>query len=197
MIQTLIQRTISRKWRFNQSGQALAYLADGLRKISEMFGEGMDDERTVDYIVYQIYRCRMAIAEDTWKYNWLFSASAMEKYRKQFMSEDGKSGMNYYIDQWLDKAGLSRGSLTAMIAKPRESPLKKMVYMPSEEPVKRRFLNTPDGIELCQNFTTGWSPLSEACGECDNWQECGKLTAKKYPELMRYRKEVYYGNKEK
>jgi hypothetical protein len=57
-------------------------------------------------------------------------------------------------------------------------------------------LNTKDGLFLCQKATTGWSPLSEACGLCDNWVECGKITAKKYPALMQFRKEVY-GNKKK
>lgn len=94
-------------------------------------------------------------------------------------------------NQWLDEVELSRSALTDMIAKPKPNPLRNMVYLPSEEPIKRRFLNTPDGLALCQSSTTGWSPLSEACGRCDNWVECGKITAKKYPELMRFRKEIY------
>lgn len=84
-----------------------------------------------------------------------------------------------------------------MIAKQKPNPLKKMIYLPSEEPIKKRFLNTDAGLALCQQSTTGWSPLSETCGRCDNWVECGKMTAKKYPELMRFRKEVYHGRKEK
>lgn len=192
MIQTLIQKTIDPKWKFTQSGQVALYLQNGLERLPALFGfSDIDDERIVDYIVYQIYRMRSAIEEGTWQTTWLFSQSAMEKFKKQFMSVDGKSGMNYYINQWLDEADLSRGALTAMIAKPKPNPLRNMVYLPSEEPIKKRFLNTPDGLALCQSSTTGWSPLSETCGRCDNWVECGKLTANKYPELMRFRKEVY------
>lgn len=192
MIQTLIQRTIDPKWTFTQSGQVALYLQTGIASLPVMYGfSNIDDERIVDYIVYQIYRARNAIEDGKWKYTWLFSKVAMEKYQKQFLSTDGKVGMNYYINQWLDDAELSRSALTAMIAKPKPNPLRNMIYLPSEEPIKKRFLNTPDGLMLCQASTTGWSPLSDTCGRCDNWVECGKITAKKYPELMRFRKELY------
>lgn len=199
MIETVVKRTIDPKWRFTQSGVAALYLQNGVEQLPALFGvSDIDDERIVDYIVYQIYRYRTSIANGSWQYTYLFSQAALEKYRNQFLSAEGKSGMNYYINQWLDEAELSRGQLTSMIAKPKPDPLKQMVYLASEEPIKRRFLNTDDGLVLCQRATTGWSPLSEACGQCDNWVECGKMTAKKYPELMRYRKEVYHnGRKEK
>ena len=199
MIETVVNRTIDPKWRFTQSGVAALYLQNGVEQLPALFGvSDIDDERIVDYIVYQIYRYRTSIANGSWQYTYLFSQAALEKYRNQFLSADGKSGMNYYINQWLDEVELSRGQLTLMIAKPKPDPLKQMVYLASEEPIKRRFLNTEDGLVLCQRATTGWSPLSETCGQCDNWVECGKMTAKKYPELMRYRKEVYHnGRKEK
>ncbi len=199
MIETVVKRTIDPKWRFTQSGVVALYLQNGVEQLPALFGvSDIDDERIVDYIVYQIYRYRTSIANGSWQYTYLFSQAALEKYRNQFLSADGKSGMNYYINQWLDDVELSRGQLTLMIAKPKPDPLKQMVYLASEEPIKRRFLNTEDGLVLCQRATTGWSPLSEACGQCDNWVECGKMTAKKYPELMRYRKEVYHnGRKEK
>ena len=199
MIETVVKRTIDPKWRFTQSGVAALYLQNGVEQLPALFGvSDIDDERIVDYIVYQIYRYRTSIANGSWQYTYLFSQAALEKYRNQFLSADGKSGMNYYINQWLDEVELSRGQLTLMIAKPKPDPLKQMVYLASEEPIKRRFLNTEDGLVLCQRATTGWSPLSETCGQCDNWVECGKMTAKKYPELMRYRKEVYHnGRKEK
>lgn len=197
MIEVVVKRTINPKWKFTQSGVAASYLEKGLRQLPSLFGvSDIDDERIVDYIVYQLYRQRTAIEEGSWQHTWLFSAAAMEKFRKQFLSADGKSGMNYYINQWLDEAELSRSALTAMIAKPKLSPLRKLIYLASEEPIKKRFLNTKDGLALCQSSTTGWSPLSETCGQCDNWDECEKITAKKYPELMRFRKEVY-GRKEK
>lgn len=197
MIQTLIQKTIDPKWKFTQSGQVALYLQNGLGRLPALFGiSDIDDERIVDYIVYQAYRMRSAIQEGSWQTTWLFSQSALEKFKKQFMSADGKSGMNYYINQWLEEADLSRGALTAMITKQKPNPLRNMVYLPSEEPIKKRFLNTPDGLVLCQNSTTGWSPLSETCGRCDNRVECERLTATKYPELMRFRKEILWQAKE-
>lgn len=192
MIETVVKRTIEPKWKFTESGRVLLYLQDGINSLPNLFGIAkIDDGRIVDYLVYQIYRARTAILNGTWQYTWLFSRAAMDKYQKQFLAADGKSGMNYYIDQWLYEAELSRGQLTSIIAKPKPNPLRNMVYMPSEEPIKKRFLNTEAGFALCQSTTTGWSPLSDACRQCDNWVECGKNTAKKYPELMRFRKEEY------
>lgn len=198
MIETVVRSTIDPKWQFTKNGMAKLYIQRGLEQLPALFGfTNIDDERIVDYLVYQLYRQRSLLANGSWRYTYLFSQAALEKYRNQFLSIDGKPGMNYYINQWLDEAELTRKQLVAMIEKPKPDPLKNMVYMASEEPIKMRFLNTDCGLALCQNATTGWSPLSAACGKCDNWAECGKLTAKKYPELMRYRKEVYHGRKEK
>lgn len=197
LIEKLINCTISPSWRFTKSGVIQLQVQEGLKQLPLLFEiSDIDDERIVDYLVYQIYRMRSNIENSSFQVNWLFSQNALSKYRQQFLSVDGKSGMNYYIDQWLDDAELSRGELVQIIADPKPNPLKKMIYMPSEEPIKRRFHNTADGFTLCQTSTTGWSPLSEACKECKNWIECGKNTAKKYPELMRFRKEEY-GRKEK
>lgn len=192
MIETVVKRTTDPKWRFTQSGMALVYLEVGLYKLPALFGiPNIDEGRIVDYVVYQLYRCRSFLEDGTWDYTWLFSKSAMEKFKRQFLSVDGKSGMNYYINQWLDEAELSREMLTSMIAKQKPNPLRKLIYLASEEAIKKRFLNTKDGFALCQSSTTGWSPFSETCGRCDYWEECGKITAKKYPELMRFRKEEY------
>lgn len=192
MIELLIKRTIDPTWKFTQSGQVALQLQNGLNVLPKFFGiPRLDEERIVDYIVYQIYRNRQAVEDGRWQPSWLFSKTAFDKYKGQFMSEKGKSGMNYYINQWLDEYELSRGQLTSMIVKQKPNSLKKMVYLESEEPIKKRFLNTETGMALCQQSTTGWSPLSEACKECNNWVECGKITAQKYPELMRFRKEAY------
>lgn len=162
MIEVVVKRTINPKWQFTQSGVAASYLETGLRQLPSLFGvSNIDDERIVDYIVYQLYRQRTAIEEGSWQYTWLFSAAAMDKFRKQFLSADGKSGMNYYINQWLDEAELSRSALTTMIAKPKLSPLRKLIYLASEEPIKKRFLNTKDGLALCQSSTTGWSTFRD------------------------------------
>lgn len=196
MIESLIRRTIDPKWKFTQSGQVAMQLQNGLGLLPGLFNVAvMDDERIVDYIVYQIYRNREMIEDGRWQPSWLFSRTALDRYKNQFLSEKGKSGMNYYINQWLEEFELSRFTLVSMIAKPKPNPLRKMIYMESEEPIKKRFFNTEAGFALCQQATTGWSPLSDTCKKCKNWIECGKMTAKKYPELMRFRKEAY-GKKE-
>lgn len=68
-----------------------------------------------------------------------------------------------------------------------------MVFMEAEEPFKQRFFNTPEGFPFCQSFTTGWSPLSPSCNVCDYRKKCEETTAKKYPELVRHRKETING----
>lgn len=198
MIETVVRRTINPLWRISQNGMVALYIQNGIDQLQSVFGmTEIDDERIVDYIVYQLYRTRNSIADGSWQTTWLFSQSAKEKFKKQFLSVDGKSGMNYYINQWLDEAELSRGILTAMIAKPKPNPLKKMIYLEAEEPIKKRFLNTKEGLALCQSSTTGWSPLSDTCGRCDNRIKCEELTANKYPELLRFRKEYIYGDQKK
>lgn len=190
MIELVVKRTVSPRWKFTESGVAALYLQNGLMTLPGLFGiADIDDERIVDYIVYQLYRCRTALENGSWSYTWLFSQTALDKYRRQFLSIDGKSGMNYYIDQWLYEVELSRSKLAAILKPPKTSPLKGMVYLPSEEDIKKRFLNTKEGLLLCQQSTTGWSPLSEICGRCDDWTACKQMTAKKYPELVRYREE--------
>lgn len=199
MIKFLVERVIAPpKWNFPQSYAVGAYLQNGINELPKLYGiSDIDDERIIDFILYQIYRCRNSIEEGKWQYTWIFSGPAKEKFKKQFLNEDGKSGMNYYIDQWLDEAELTRKKLVDRIADPKPNKLRQMVYLPSEEPIKRRFLNNDMGLALCQQSTTGWSPLSPTCEKCNNWIECGKLTAKKYPELIRFRKEAYHGRKEK
>lgn len=112
MIETVVKRTIDPKWRFTQSGMVALYIQNGLQQLPALFGvSDIDDERIVDYLVYQIYRYRTSLANGSWQYTYLFSQAALEKYRNQFLSTDGKSGMNFYINQWLDEAELSRGQL--------------------------------------------------------------------------------------
>lgn len=196
MVETLIKRTIDPKWAYSQSGLMAKKLSEGLSLLPGLFNvSDMDDERIVDYIVYQVYRNRDLIKEGRWRPTWLFTQTALDRYRAQFLSESGKSGMNYYINLWLDEYELSRGQLALMIAKQKPNPLKRMVYMESEEPIKKRFFNTDAGFALCQQATTGWSPLSDACKGCRMSRECKKLTEKKYPELFRFRKNSYYGKK--
>ena len=168
-------------------------LQNGLPLLKKLWPyEGLADDRIVDYIVYQIYRTRENIERGYgWRPDFLFSDYSIEKYRKQFINEGGKSGMNYYINKWLDESELSRSDLVKMIEEPKPNGMRKYIYMESEEQTKMRFLNTDGGYMLCQRSTTGWSPMSETCIKCDFQKQCEEATAKRLPELVRLRKEGY------
>lgn len=192
MLETLVRRTINPKWQFTKDGNAALYIQNGVQQLPKLFSSiQIDEERIVDYIVYQIYRNRDAIESGLWQYHWLFSKAAMDRYKKQFLEREAKAGVNYYINLWLEENEISRSDLLRIVAKSKPNPLRNMVYLESEESIKKRFHNTQNGFTLCQLSTTGWSPLSESCKKCEKWIDCGKLTAQKYPELMRLRKEAY------
>lgn len=190
MIETVIRRCIDPKWRFPEGPNLVALELD-VQVLSKLWPyEGIADERIVDYAVYQIYRTRHTLEQGlAWQPHYMFTDYAVDKYRHQFMSEAGKSGINYYINRWLDEYELSRTDLVKMIEEPKPNSLKKYVYMESEEVTKRRFLNTEGGYLLCQRSTTGWAPLSETCSRCDYNKQCEQETAKRLPELVRLRKE--------
>ena len=190
MIETVIRRCIDPKWRF-PGGPNLVALEIDINVLSKLWPyKGIADERVVDYVVYQIYRNRKTIESGmSWNPHYMFTNYAVNKYRYQFMSDEGKSGINYYINRWLDEYELSRGALVKIIEEPKPNSLRKYVYMESEEVTKKRFLNTECGYLLCQRSTTGWAPLSETCKQCDYNKQCEQATAKRLPELVRLRKE--------
>lgn len=190
MIETVIRRCIDTKWRF-PGGPAIVQLENDLNVLVKLWPyENMADERIVDYVVYQIYRNRMTLEKKMmWQPHYMFTDYAVEKYRSQFMSSTGKSGMNYYIDQWLDESELDRRQLTAMVEEPKPNQMRKFVFMESEEATKRRFINTDDGYLMCQRGTTGWAPMSTACQKCNYQVQCEQDTERRLPELVRLRKE--------
>lgn len=191
MINKVVKRTIDPTWKLSESPAVSEYIRNGIGRLPALFGiSDIDNGRIVDYIVYQLYRSRDAIEKGTWKHYWLFSQGAFEKYKNQFLRDGGKTGVNYYIDLWLKDGGLTRSQLTSGISTAR-SPLLGMVYLPSEERIKLRFHNGDCGMALCHSSTTGWSPFSEACNTCKSKSECEQWTARNYPELTRFRKEVY------
>lgn len=187
----LFQKLFHSKISVSDSFVNMGYISNGVENsLPALFGVGsVSADRIVDYIVYQIYCYRNIVEEGRWRLDWLFSDKAIKKYKAQFLEEGGKTGVNYYINLWLKEAGLTRESLVSMIEK-KEPQLKTMVYMMNEEPIKMRFHNTEDGLLFCQSNTTGWSPLSDACAACNNVEECEIMTEQKFPELMRYRKEI-------
>ena len=190
MIETVIKRCINPKWRY-PGGPNLVTLELDVKVLSKLWPyDGIADERIVDYAVYQIYRSRHALEGGmNWHPHYMFTDYAVDRYRHQFMSENGKSGINYYIDRWLDEYELSRGALVSMIEEPKPNSMRKYVYMESEEVTKMRFLNTEAGYLLCQNSTTGWAPLSETCARCDYNKQCEQATERRLPELVRLRRE--------
>lgn len=177
---------MEKKYKLVEGEQTLGIIENGLKSMRiKLWPGGMSDERITDYIVYHLYRrrssCFLFYASD------LFSDNAIGKYYNQFLGPDRRPGMNYYIDQWLTEGDLSRQKITNMLATPKPSKLHGLIYMPSEELTKKRFLNTENGYMLCQSSTTGWAPRSECCQQCKYQNECRTDTKLKFPELVRLR----------
>lgn len=178
---------MNKQCMLTEGDQSIKITAAGLSYIkARLWPTGMADDRITDYIVYHLYRRRNLsfkfYATD------LFSEHSVNKFYDQFLGPNKRTGMNYYIDEWLKDGGLSRKAITEMIAGPKPSKLEKFIYMPSEELIKQRFLNTELGYSLCQNNTTGWAPKSEMCGKCNFKEDCMAETSRKYPDLIRLRR---------
>lgn len=196
-INKVIATLISEKQKIPEGGQTLLLIEQGIKRINtQLFPyTDMADERIIDFIVYQLYRKRDG--KFRFSVNELFSDYACAKYKAQFMQENGKSGMNYYINLWLEEGDLSRAELTKMIAKPKPHKMSKFIYMESEELIKKRFFNTEMGYMLCQRSTTGWAPRSRSCSQCKKADQCIEATDKRYPELVRLRRKDYEENGKK
>lgn len=196
MFYEVVKRLVCKDWSPQTTSPFVVKC--GIERLDKLFpGVGASDGRIVDFIVYQIYRYRDMIGTKGTKWNllWCFSDKAVEKYKNQFLDKNGKTGMMYYIDQWLNDDNLNRGILENMIADRSVHRLAKFIYMPSEDGVKKRFMNTELGYLLCIQATTGWSPQSPICSACKNVVKCITSTMKKYPELVRLRKENNNGKK--
>lgn len=194
-INKIILELIGREYKIPDGGQPLVVIERGIKKINQYLFpySDMANDRIIDYLVYALYLKREPRFHFT--VNDLFGDYTISRYRAQFMSENGKSGMNFYINRWLDEAGLSRPLLTKMIEKPRPHKMSKFIYMESEELIKKRFLNTDMGYMLCQRSTTGWTPRSRNCQICKNVEQCMYVTEQKYPELVRLRRKDFENGK--
>ena len=190
-INKIIITLIGKGYKISDGGQSLVVIEQGIKKINQSLFpySDMADDRIIDYIVYFLYLKR----EPRWRFTIddFFSDYAISKYKQQFMSDNGKTGINYYINQWLDDGELSRASLTKMIEEPKPHKMSKFIYMESEELIKKRFINTDMGYMLCQRSTTGWAPRSHCCQTCKNSSQCICATERKYPELIRLRRQDY------
>ena len=193
MIDRVIHTKITKELTIVGKHYNLPTIVRGMQRLSTLFPyAGMADDRIVDYVVYQVYRYRDMIAEypyTRWKLSWLFSNNAVEKYKAQFISEDGKHGMNYYIDQWLFEGELDRHTLSDMLADITQHRLAKFIYQEGEEMTKKRFLNTEFGMMMCLQSTTGWTPTSPTCQQCQYSSSCMEASAKIYPEIIRLRQQ--------
>lgn len=187
----VIATLIGEEFKLSLNGMTIQMIQEGVARLnSRLFPySNMADERIIDFLVYGLYLKR----DTKYKFtaNQLFADGVIMKFQKQFMSADGKSGMNYYINEWLDSEDLSRAELTKMIEKPKPHKMSRFIYMESEELIKKRFYNTDTGYMLCQRSTTGWSPRSTSCAGCVNAKRCITTTKQKYPELVRLRIKDY------
>lgn len=188
MFQKVVKELVNKDWL--QPATSLYTIKIGLEKFDKLFPNGASDGRVIDFLVYQIYRFRdlIAITGSRWNITWCFSDKAIEKFKNQFLVSEGKAGMLYYIDQWLEEGGLNRGMLEDLICEQKEHRLAKHIYIQSEDYTKRRFVNTEVGVALCSKATTGWAPQSPICSSCKFADKCMRITEKKYPELVRLRK---------
>lgn len=186
---TIIRTAIKKDWRLPGGAYSESVIGNGLERMRVLYPySGMSERRIVDYLVYQIYRCRSLIADGGWTINWAFSDNAVLKYKKQFIDAGGKSGMNYYIDKWLEEYGMSREMLTKILAPPDNS--KKIYVNPvHEEEIKERFFNQEVGYYLCQTSSTGWNPKSKHCPKCKYQTRCMEDTERRFPEITRLRKQ--------
>lgn len=174
---TEIQRRSSDPaFKLSEGGAMKRTLVTFLKRIEKHFGY-VSPERLVDISVSTSYRYRNSKTG----VKAMFGPVAFNKY------VEGVRGSRYYENLWLEEIGTSRSDLMALIADRQNHPQRKYIYMPSEEPTKRRMLNKPVGYMLCQSSTLGWSPLSESCSKCDYKADCMKETERKYPEIYRLR----------
>jgi hypothetical protein len=179
------------KWKLPGGIQAVSYIDNGLVMLEREFPLGMADDRITDFIVYQVYRYLDNItgaASTHFMYTWCWSENAVKKFRNQYFG-DGNPRIDYYIDQWLKTLGINRKQITDYISGPKPNKWRKYIEMPSDELIKRRFHNTENGFILCSTKTMGWSPGSGCCKECNFVEKCLQVTERRYPELLRLRRE--------
>lgn len=186
----VVRELVNRDWLLPAAAPLV--IKNGMSHLEKLFPNGVSDGRIVDFLVYQIYRYRdlIAVSGSRWNITWCFSDKAIEKFRNQFLVSGGKAGMLYYIDRWLDEGGLSRGMLEDLVCCQSKHRLARHIYIKSEDCTKRRFVGTEMGLMLCSKGTTGWTPQSPVCSSCSMADRCMRITQKKYPELVRLRKEM-------
>ncbi len=190
MCAVVVHTLILPEWKVPDSHSTTRIVLSGLEKFGKLY-PNMSEARIVDFVVYQLYRYREIIPSTNWgwSWSWCFSNNAVAKFKAQFIDDGGKVGINYYIDKWLESGGLSREKLLDIISERNDQSLSFYVDSPADEPIKKKYLNTPYGLVNCIKFTSGWSPKSESCSQCRYEKDCVYYTQRKYPEIYRLRKE--------
>ena len=170
-------------FKFSGGGATARTLTGFLDLMEKEFGS-VTSERLVDFCVCAAYAFKN---RPQWTVNQIFGKASIKRLKER------TKGGKYYEDQWLSSASLNRTDLVAMIADKSVHPQAKFIYIASEEPTKRRMLNTAVGYIICQTSTLGWSPLSESCSKCKVTDDCKQALQKRFPELYRIR--IEHGNK--
>ena len=166
-------------FRFSNGGASIRVVTQALERLEQKCG-GLSRERIVDYCVSSAYAFKNRGSE--WKINQVFGPKSIQRFGTD-------KGLRYYENRWLATANVTREDLISLIADRSERPQARYIYLPMEEPTKRRMLNHDAGYLICQSSTLGWSPESECCCMCKFSEECKIETSRKYPEIYRLRLE--------
>lgn len=184
MFYEIVSKLIHPGYRLPQGGESTRVMRTALQRLEKKYG-ALTAQRIVDYII-----CSAHAFKDrgsNWKLNQVFGPKSLERFNTD-------KGRVYYENKWLESEDLSRASLLNLIVDRSEHPKAKFIFVPSEEGTKMRLLNREVGFVICQTSTLGWSPLSEACSECEFVEKCKQETQNKYPEIFRLR--IEYVNKQ-
>ena len=170
---------INPSFRFSNGGATVRVVKQALERLEKKCG-GLSRERIVDYCISAAYVFKNRGEE--WTINQAFGPKSIQKFNTD-------KGLKYYEDRWLASANITRGDLISLIADRSNHPQARYIYLPMEEPTKKRMLNSDAGYLICQSSTLGWSPESECCSQCRFAEECKVETSIKYPEIYRLRLE--------
>ena len=184
LFEGLVRRTVDAAFRFPAGGAARRAVAECLRALRSAGGGECSDERLADFCICQVYALSRFDAEYLPR-RWRPSHSFGPKARERFAASTPQR--RYWEDRWLQRAGLARTALPALVRERREHPLWPYLDPAYEEHTKRRVLNTPVGYYVCGISTLLWNPFSACCAACTKVPLCRRRTAARYPELYRLR----------
>lgn len=184
MFHEIVSKLMHPDYKLPKGGEPTRIIRTALQRLETKYG-ALTAQRIVDYVISSAYAFKDRGAQ--WKLSAVFGPKSMERY-------NSNKGRVHFENKWLESGGLSRTTLLNLIIDRSEHPKAKYIFVPSEEGTKLRLLNREVGFVICQTSTLGWSPLSEACSECEFVEKCKQETQKKYPEIFRLR--IEYVNKQ-